>query len=205
MVKLSKFGEQWKSTKIWQWRVWKNLGQKSFGLIGNRHWERKTWHSQANTKVLLLSTNRGQEPVYRHQVSGVGPVCSHQQFGVSSKGYGRASSMAHFSFVSNFAALSKWRQKSMIKAQTLDMLICRSLGRMLPSVWQLTSLAYTWAVKYPAEHGIPPSDLQITTPKVKAFTTSLGMLKAKGCPQKSPLSKSMCSFKHFPCSYLSPL
>lgn len=46
----------------------------------------------------------------------------------------------------------------MIEAQTSDIMICRSLGGLLWSAWHLTTLDYTSAVIYQADHGIPLED-----------------------------------------------
>lgn len=49
----------------------------------------------------------------------------------------------------------------MIKALTLDMMICQCGGGllMLHSAWQLTPSTYASIVRYQAEHGIPPSTM----------------------------------------------
>ena len=59
------------------------------------------------------------------------------------------------------------KTKSMMKAQTSDVMICRSSGGMLHSAWQLT----TSAVTSQAEHGIPPPRIDKTS-----------------CPRSEPLS-----------------
>ena len=53
------------------------------------------------------------------------------------------------------------KAKSMVKAQTSDTMICRSLGGMLCCAWQLTALAYS-AVCCHAQHGISSRDLHIS-------------------------------------------
>ena len=53
------------------------------------------------------------------------------------------------------------KTKLMIKAQTMDMVICWSSGGMSHSAWLLNISAYASVENCKTEHSIPPSDQHI--------------------------------------------